>query len=184
MIATAVRREATNRPGSTSQGACLVLPQPAAELDGSGRRPHLQLVGQLADLRRRIAAMATKGLEKRQLTLLGPARHGLGRHMEDVGHLRGMEIAGKVRCGLAAGLGCHGASLSCGGPGCGIGPGSEWAFVRPRQQRPEAATMLAITCCVQDKQDDHADRPNCLPQSNWAVSAHLLRSQCSGSDGS
>jgi hypothetical protein len=60
----AARREATNRPGSTSQG-CLVLPNQPQKLDGSGRWPHLQLVGQLADLRRRVPAVPTKGLQER-----------------------------------------------------------------------------------------------------------------------
>src|SRR5512132_97756 len=50
----------------------------AQELDRSGRRLHLELVGQLADLRRRVAAVATKGLQERQLAFLGPAGHGLG----------------------------------------------------------------------------------------------------------
>jgi hypothetical protein len=39
-----------------------------------------------------------------------------------VGHLGRVEVAGKLRCGLAAGLGCHGASLSCGGPDSDAGP--------------------------------------------------------------
>ena len=37
----------------------------AQELDRSGRRSHLELVGQLADLRGRVAAVATKGLQER-----------------------------------------------------------------------------------------------------------------------
>src|SRR5215211_2105373 len=48
------------------------------ELDCSGRRLHLELGGQLADLCRRIAAVAAKGLQERQFAFLGPAGHGLG----------------------------------------------------------------------------------------------------------
>jgi hypothetical protein len=85
-------------------------------LDRSGRRLHLELVGQLADVRRRVAPVATERLQERKLAFLGPAGHGLGRHVQDVSHLGGMEVTRYVGCGLAAGLGCHGASLSCGGP--------------------------------------------------------------------
>jgi hypothetical protein len=61
--------------------------------------------------------------------------------VQDVGHLGGPEVAGRGGCGLAGGLGCHGASLSYGGPlaaapgpvvaGCssdsdGEGPGYRW----------------------------------------------------------
>ena len=71
-------REATDRPGSISQG-CLPCPtQPAAELDGSGHWLHPQLIGQLADLRRRVPAMPTEGFQERQLALLGPADTVLG----------------------------------------------------------------------------------------------------------
>jgi hypothetical protein len=83
---------------------------PAQDAGRSGHRSYLQFLGQLADLRRRIAAMPTKGLQERQLAVLGPAGHRLGRHVQDVGHLSRMEVAGKIRCGLTAGLGCHGAS--------------------------------------------------------------------------
>jgi hypothetical protein len=92
------------------------------EPDRRGRRLHSALLGQLADLRCRIAPVATKGLQKRELAFLGSAGHGLGRHLQEVGHLGGMEVAGKLSCGLAAGLGCHGASLSCGGPDSDAGP--------------------------------------------------------------
>jgi hypothetical protein len=37
----------------------------AQELDRSSRWSHLQRIGQLADLRGRVAAMATKGLQER-----------------------------------------------------------------------------------------------------------------------
>jgi hypothetical protein len=36
--------------------------------------------------------------------------------MQDIGDLGGPQVAGRGGCGLAAGLDCHGASLSCGGP--------------------------------------------------------------------
>jgi hypothetical protein len=66
-----------------------LLDRQAQELDRSSRRSHSQLIGQLADLRGWIAAVATKGLQERQFAFLGPAGHGLGRHVQDVGHLRG-----------------------------------------------------------------------------------------------
>jgi hypothetical protein len=53
-----------------------VLDRRAQELDRSSRRSHLQLIGQLADFRRRVAAVATKGLQERQSAFLGPAGHG------------------------------------------------------------------------------------------------------------
>src|SRR5215207_8437424 len=43
----------------------------------SSRRLHLELIGQLADLRGRVAAVATQRLQERQLAFLGPAGHGL-----------------------------------------------------------------------------------------------------------
>jgi hypothetical protein len=87
-----------------------------------GRRLHPEPVGQPADLGRRIAAVATKGLQERELAFGGPAGHGLGRHLQDGGHLGRPQVAGRLGCGLAAGLGCHGASLSCGGPDALSGP--------------------------------------------------------------
>jgi hypothetical protein len=57
-----------------------------------GHRLRLELVGELADLRRRVAPVATKGLQERELAFLGPAGHRLGRHVQDVGHLGGMEV--------------------------------------------------------------------------------------------
>jgi hypothetical protein len=72
-------------------------------------------LGQVADLGFWVAAVPAEGLQERQLAFLSPARHRLGRDMEEVGHLGGVEVAGVGGCGLAGGLGCHGASLSCGG---------------------------------------------------------------------
>jgi hypothetical protein len=66
--------------------------------------------------------VAAKGLQERQLAFLSPAGHGLGRHVQDVSHLRGPQVAGKLRSSLAPGLGCHSASLSCGGPMVISGP--------------------------------------------------------------
>jgi hypothetical protein len=66
--------------------------------------------------------MATQGLQERELAFLSPAGHGLGRYLQDGRHLGGMEVAGRVGCGCTAGLGCHGASLSCGGPAGDPGP--------------------------------------------------------------
>jgi hypothetical protein len=84
--------------------------EPAGGPDRSGRWPHPKFLGQLADLRRRVAAVPAKRLQERQFAFLSPTGDGLGRHVQDVGHLGGLEVAGKVRCGLAAALGCHGAS--------------------------------------------------------------------------
>jgi hypothetical protein len=62
------------------------------------------------------------GSSERQPAFGGPAGHGLGRHLQDGGHLGRPQVAGRLGCGLAAGLGCHGASLSCGGPDALSGP--------------------------------------------------------------
>src|SRR5215217_4303640 len=80
-----------------------------------GRRFLAKSFSQAADLGFWIAAVTPEGLQEGQLAFLGPAGHGLGRDMQDVGHLGGPEVAGRGGCGLAGGLGCHGASLSCGG---------------------------------------------------------------------
>jgi hypothetical protein len=47
--------------------------------------------------------MAAQGLQKRQLAFLGPAGHGLGRDVQDVGHLGGPEIAEEVVAALPLG---------------------------------------------------------------------------------
>jgi hypothetical protein len=52
----------TELNGAKAKGVCWAAPR---GMDRLGRRPHLQLVGQLADLCRRIAPMATKRLQKR-----------------------------------------------------------------------------------------------------------------------
>src|SRR5215211_3257657 len=80
-----------------------------------GRRFLAKSFSQAADLGFWIAAVTPEGLQEGQLAFLGPAGHGLGRDVQEVGHLGGMEVAGRGGCGLAAGLGCHGASLSWGG---------------------------------------------------------------------
>jgi hypothetical protein len=72
--------------------ACDVLDRQTQELDRSSRGLHLQLIGQLADFRGRITPVATQRLQKRELAFLGPAGHGLGRHVQDVGHLRGPQV--------------------------------------------------------------------------------------------
>jgi hypothetical protein len=115
------------------------------ELDCSGRRLLLQLGGQLADLRCRVAAMAAKGLRERQSAFFGPAGHGLGRHVQEVGHLGGIEITRCVGCGLAAGLGCLGASLSCGKPDGHVGPGLSERSSGYDCKRPAAAMLLATS---------------------------------------
>jgi hypothetical protein len=42
--------------------------------------------------------------------------------MQNLGYLSGPQVARSIGCGLAGGLGCHGASLSYGGPGYWAGP--------------------------------------------------------------
>ena len=53
-----------------------------------GHRLDPELLGELADLRCRIAPVATQRPRKRKLAFLSPAAHGLGRHLQNVGHLR------------------------------------------------------------------------------------------------
>src|SRR5215216_3080725 len=55
-------------------------------------RPHPQLVRQGADLVVRIAPVAPQGPQEGQLALLGPPGHGLRRHVEKTGYLRGPQI--------------------------------------------------------------------------------------------
>jgi hypothetical protein len=62
--------------------------------------------------------------------------------VEDVGHLGGVEVAGVGGCGLAAGLGCHGASLSCGG----------------RRLRCRARSGPVVRPISLDEQDDYRDQ--------------------------
>jgi hypothetical protein len=42
-------------------------------------------------------------------------------------------------------------------------PDLDRVFVRPEGEAGVAAARLASPCCVQDQQDNHADRPNCRP---------------------
>jgi hypothetical protein len=73
-----------------------------------------------------------------QLAFLGPAGHGLGRNLQDGGHLSGPQVARKLGCDLAAGLGCRGALLHAAGPdpnaGPHAGPPDGAVCVWPRQQ--------------------------------------------------
>jgi hypothetical protein len=82
------------------------------ERDGLGRGLLAKLLGQSRDLSFGVATVATERLQERQLALLGPRGHRLGLHVQDLSHLGGSQIAGIGACGVAAGLGCHGASLS------------------------------------------------------------------------
>ncbi|HTF60016.1 MAG TPA: transposase [Actinomycetes bacterium] len=67
-----------------------------------------------------------------------------------------------VRWRYAAGVGGHGASLSCGGPDAHVGPRlSERSSATTARDRRQPCWRLP--CRAQDKQDDHVDRPNCLP---------------------
>jgi hypothetical protein len=113
-------------------------------LDHSDRRLHLELVGQLADLGFWVAAVTTEGLQEGQLAFLGPAGHGLGRHVQDIGDLGGPEVAGGGGCGYSAGLGCDGASLSCGRTRvlCRARSG---AVSSSHRSRAWPVTMLAVT---------------------------------------
>src|SRR6266508_206762 len=77
----------------------------------SGRRFLPELLGQLADPRRRVAAVPAERLHERQLALLGPAGHGLGRHIQNVGHFCRPQIPGLLRARVALALSCHRASL-------------------------------------------------------------------------
>jgi hypothetical protein len=56
-----------------------------------------------------------------------------------------MEVTGCVGCGLAAGLGCHGASLSCGEPDGHVGPGLCERSSGYDRKGPAAAMMLAAS---------------------------------------
>jgi hypothetical protein len=127
-----------------------------------GHRLHPELLGELADLRCRIPAVATKGLQKRELAFGGPAGHGLGRHLQDVGHLRSPQVAGSSGCGLAGGVGCHGASLSCGGPDSDGARNETQVFLRPPQQR-YAATMLLAATLLGAGRAGRSCRPTQLP---------------------
>src|SRR5215216_4370128 len=120
-------------PSSPFQMSCLV------------RRPHLQLLGQLADFGFWVAAVPTKGLQERQPAFLGPAGHGLGRHVQDVGHLGGMKVAGRVGDGLAAALGYHRASPFRAADPDAV-PGPDGPSGRPAtKEEGEASDDAAIT---------------------------------------
>jgi hypothetical protein len=54
-----------------------------------------------------VAAVATQRPQERQLALLGPAGHRLGRHRQQLGHLSGQQIAGRLDTGVALALRCH-----------------------------------------------------------------------------
>jgi hypothetical protein len=134
---------------------------PPEEPDQASRRLHPDLLGQLADLRRRIAPVTTKRPQKRELAFLGPAGHRLGRHLQDVGHLRGPQVTGKLRGGLAAGWGCHGASLSCGGPAGAAGPEVEQLSVGGLS-KDMTREMLVLTLLSAER-TGRSCRPSQLP---------------------
>jgi hypothetical protein len=107
----------------------------------------LELVGELADLGRRVAPVATKGLQERELALLGPSRHGLG----DTCKMSATSAVWRLR-------GPSGVALPLGGlprripfvrrTGCGAGPGV--AQVRPVTTAGPAPPTLLAPLCVQD----------------------------------
>jgi hypothetical protein len=106
-----------------------------------GRRLHLELLGQPADLCRRIASVATKGLQKRELAFGGPAGHGLGRHLQDVGHLVVRRQRGSSGAALPPGWAATAHPFHAAGPLVMPDPNETQVFVRPPQQAA-AATML------------------------------------------
>ena len=160
--------EAATRPSGQAQARVRRGGSPTSEIDRSGRRRHLKLVGQRADLgdgwRRCPASVFRNG----SLPSLAK-RDTVWRHVQEVGHLVGVKVEGMPGCGLAAG--CHGTPLSCGGPDGGIRPGSDRVFVRSDGGRggsgeagghPAACRTNRTTC-----------RPQCL-HSPIGRSAYLL----------
>ena len=121
--------------------------------------------------------MAAQGLQERQLAFLSPAGHGLGRDMEDVGGLGGPEVAGRGGCGLAAGLGCHGASLRAADAGSSAGAGVDRLFGRHRRCRPVAPTVPRWRAWRWTDRTIIDTRPSTPPLPAWVVSApsYLMR---------
>jgi hypothetical protein len=151
-------RSFRSRPGSSCQPR-MQRTRPEGWVERSGCRRHLELVGQLADLGFWVAAMATKGLEERQPAFCGPAGHGLGRHVQEVGHLGGMEVAGRVGDGRAVGLGCHRAfPFRAADPEAG--PGPDGPSGRPATKGEGGpATMLGVTLLPAVRTRRSWDRP-------------------------
>src|SRR5215213_11087486 len=122
--------------------------------DGSGHGLLAQFLGQFADLGFGVAAVAAEGLEERQSALFGPAGHRLGRHVQEVGHLAGPQVARIVGCGLAAGLGCHGASLRC---RTRQRDRARWTGC-PCDDDGHLAAQTVSPCWMPDEQDDYQDQ--------------------------
>ena len=99
-----------------------------------------------------------QGLEEQQPAFLGQQGHGLGRHVQEVGHLGGMEVAGRGSDGLVVVGLPPGIPLSCGGPRCGAGPGMGPSGRPATKEEGGPALVLRVTCCVRYEQDDHGDR--------------------------
>jgi hypothetical protein len=78
--------------------------------------------------------------------------------VEDVGHLGGMEVAGRGGCGLAAGSGCHGASLSCGGVRQRAGPAVDRGCSTDHDGEAWRARRFLGAGLVLDEQDDYSDQ--------------------------
>jgi hypothetical protein len=83
--------------------------------------------------RPRVAAVPTQGLHERQLALLGPAGHRLGRDVQDVGHLGGQQVAG---CLAALALCSHRVSSP--------------TRTRSARPRPDRTGWLAVRTCGGD----------------------------------
>src|SRR5215216_2672641 len=88
--------------------------------------------------------MATERLQERQLALLGPAGHGLGGYVQDVGRLGGPEVAAGFGCVLPARWAATAHPFRAGGLRRCAGAWTEPVFVR-HDSRPCAAPMLTAT---------------------------------------
>jgi hypothetical protein len=141
-------------------GGCGLSYHPGGTRPGSGRRLRLELVGQLADLGRRVAPVATKGLQERELALLGPSRHGLGRPCKMSATSAGWRYRGPS--GAALPLGGAATAHPSADPDGGAGPGVEQEFVRSRQQGAAPAMLLAATLSGAGR-TGRACRPTRLP---------------------
>src|SRR6266545_7410160 len=96
---------------AAARSAAVALPARGRRPARSGRRLLPQLLGQPADLRLRVAAVPAQRPHEGQPALLGPAGDGLGRHMQNLGHLGGPQIAGRLHARGALALSCHRASF-------------------------------------------------------------------------
>jgi hypothetical protein len=138
-----------------------VLDRQMLKLDRSGRRLYPELVGQLADLCGRVA-VATQGLQERELAFLGPAGHGLGRHLQQVGHLGGRRYRGSSDAVLLLGWAATAHPFHAADPLVMPGPESD-AGIRPGTTARPAATMLLAASLVGAGRTGRSCRPTQLP---------------------